>query len=239
MEYDFKKIEQKWQAFWAANQTFKAEIDPSKPKYYVLDMFPYPSGAGLHVGHPLGYPSADVAGGVDVAGSILLNTNLNIRILESYGITVSVEVKNIVKRGDGRAVLYDDDLNTGCIGVREVNALLALFCNGHTSHTHIVLAFNNAADNRTELNVLYLKLHTELVSDSLCDLNVDTYELVALNVLIRGESSVGSHNENVIVLVTGSESAAKGDKHKRCDYKRNYFFHFMPPKLNLNFVHPL
>ena len=60
MEYDFKKIEQKWQAFWAANQTFKAEIDPSKPKYYVLDMFPYPSGAGLHVGHPLRYIASDI-----------------------------------------------------------------------------------------------------------------------------------------------------------------------------------
>ena len=60
MEYDFRKIEQKWQAFWAANQTFKAEIDPSKPKYYVLDMFPYPSGAGLHVGHPLGYIASDI-----------------------------------------------------------------------------------------------------------------------------------------------------------------------------------
>ena len=60
MEYDFKRIEQKWQAFWAVNQTFKAEIDPSKPKYYVLDMFPYPSGAGLHVGHPLGYIASDI-----------------------------------------------------------------------------------------------------------------------------------------------------------------------------------
>ena len=60
MEYDFRKIEQKWQAFWAANQTFKAEVDPSKPKYYVLDMFPYPSGAGLHVGHPLGYIASDI-----------------------------------------------------------------------------------------------------------------------------------------------------------------------------------
>ena len=60
MEYDFKKIEQKWQAFWAANQTFKAVVDPSKPKYYVLDMFPYPSGAGLHVGHPLGYIASDI-----------------------------------------------------------------------------------------------------------------------------------------------------------------------------------
>ena len=60
MEYDFRKIEQKWQAFWAANETFKAEVDPNKPKYYVLDMFPYPSGAGLHVGHPLGYIASDI-----------------------------------------------------------------------------------------------------------------------------------------------------------------------------------
>ena len=44
MDYNFKEIERKWQAYWAANQTFKAEIDSSKPKYYVLDMFPYPSG---------------------------------------------------------------------------------------------------------------------------------------------------------------------------------------------------
>ena len=60
MDYSFKEIERKWQAFWAANQTFKAEIDSSKPKYYVLDMFPYPSGAGLHVGHPLGYIASDI-----------------------------------------------------------------------------------------------------------------------------------------------------------------------------------
>ena len=60
MDYNFKEIESKWQSYWAANQTFKAEIDNSKPKYYVLDMFPYPSGAGLHVGHPLGYIASDI-----------------------------------------------------------------------------------------------------------------------------------------------------------------------------------
>ncbi|MBR5835813.1 MAG: leucine--tRNA ligase [Bacteroidales bacterium] len=60
MDYNFKEIERKWQAYWAANQTFKAEIDSNKPKYYVLDMFPYPSGAGLHVGHPLGYIASDI-----------------------------------------------------------------------------------------------------------------------------------------------------------------------------------
>jgi leucyl-tRNA synthetase len=60
MEYNFKEIEQKWRAFWEENETFKTEINPSKPKYYVLDMFPYPSGAGLHVGHPLGYIASDI-----------------------------------------------------------------------------------------------------------------------------------------------------------------------------------
>ena len=60
MEYNFGKIEQKWQAYWAENQTYKVTEDSEKPKYYVLDMFPYPSGAGLHVGHPLGYIASDI-----------------------------------------------------------------------------------------------------------------------------------------------------------------------------------
>lgn len=60
MIYDFNKIEEKWQKYWADNQTFKAENQSEKPKYYVLDMFPYPSGAGLHVGHPLGYIASDI-----------------------------------------------------------------------------------------------------------------------------------------------------------------------------------
>jgi leucyl-tRNA synthetase len=60
MEYHFNDIEKKWQKYWAENKTFKAVADPNKPKYYVLDMFPYPSGAGLHVGHPLGYIASDI-----------------------------------------------------------------------------------------------------------------------------------------------------------------------------------
>ena len=60
MEYDFKSIESKWQARWAEKSEFKVTEDKSKPKYYVLDMFPYPSGAGLHVGHPLGYIASDI-----------------------------------------------------------------------------------------------------------------------------------------------------------------------------------
>lgn len=60
MDYNFRDIEKKWQAEWAAKKTFKAVENPEKPKYYVLDMFPYPSGAGLHVGHPLGYISSDI-----------------------------------------------------------------------------------------------------------------------------------------------------------------------------------
>lgn len=60
MEYNFSEIEKKWRQFWADHKTFKAEDNSSKPKYYVLDMFPYPSGAGLHVGHPLGYIASDI-----------------------------------------------------------------------------------------------------------------------------------------------------------------------------------
>ena len=60
MKYHFNEIEAKWQTYWAENQTFKAENKSDKPKYYVLDMFPYPSGAGLHVGHPLGYIASDI-----------------------------------------------------------------------------------------------------------------------------------------------------------------------------------
>ena len=60
MEYNFKEIEKKWQAYWDEHHTYKAEADPSRPKFYVLDMFPYPSGAGLHVGHPLGYIASDI-----------------------------------------------------------------------------------------------------------------------------------------------------------------------------------
>ena len=60
MEYDFREIERKWQQRWAEAGTYHVEADPSRPKYYVLDMFPYPSGAGLHVGHPLGYIASDI-----------------------------------------------------------------------------------------------------------------------------------------------------------------------------------
>ena len=60
MEYNFKQLEAKWQEQWQKEQTYRVEVDSSKPKFYVLDMFPYPSGAGLHVGHPLGYIASDI-----------------------------------------------------------------------------------------------------------------------------------------------------------------------------------
>ena len=60
MEYNFREIEQKWQQYWIDQKTYKTDINPAKQKFYVLDMFPYPSGAGLHVGHPLGYIASDI-----------------------------------------------------------------------------------------------------------------------------------------------------------------------------------
>lgn len=60
MEYNFKEVEKKWQNYWKEHKTYQVDTDPAKPKYYVLDMFPYPSGAGLHVGHPLGYIASDI-----------------------------------------------------------------------------------------------------------------------------------------------------------------------------------
>ena len=59
-EYNFTEIEQKWQNNWRAQQVYKVTQNPNKPKCYVLSMFPYPSGAGLHVGHPLGYIASDI-----------------------------------------------------------------------------------------------------------------------------------------------------------------------------------
>ena len=60
MEYKFRDIEKKWQEWWKANNVYKVSNDSPRPKYYVLDMFPYPSGTGLHVGHPLGYIASDI-----------------------------------------------------------------------------------------------------------------------------------------------------------------------------------
>lgn len=60
MEYNFKEIEQKWQKYWKENNTYQVSVDNERPKFYVLDMFPYPSGAGLHVGHPMGYIASDI-----------------------------------------------------------------------------------------------------------------------------------------------------------------------------------
>ena len=60
VEYNFLEIESKWQLFWEKEKVFKANDDSSAPKFYSLDMFPYPSGAGLHVGHPLGYVASDI-----------------------------------------------------------------------------------------------------------------------------------------------------------------------------------
>ena len=62
MEYNHRDIESRWQQQWKKDKTYKTDVDASRKKYYVLDMFPYPSGAGLHVGHPLGYIASDKIG---------------------------------------------------------------------------------------------------------------------------------------------------------------------------------
>ena len=60
MDYNHKEIEKKWQNCWSNDQIYSSKVDKSKEKFYILDMFPYPSGAGLHVGHPLGYIASDI-----------------------------------------------------------------------------------------------------------------------------------------------------------------------------------
>ena len=60
MEYDFRSIEKQWQGAWSEKKSYEVKESGEKPKFYALDMFPYPSGAGLHVGHPLGYIASDV-----------------------------------------------------------------------------------------------------------------------------------------------------------------------------------
>ena len=83
MEYDFREIEKKWRRIWDEKDTYHVEDDFSKEKYYVLDMFPYPSGAGLHVGHPLGYIASDVVArykkhlGFNVLHDVYMNTFLD------------------------------------------------------------------------------------------------------------------------------------------------------------------
>lgn len=77
MEYNFREIEKKWQQRWVERKTYKVVEDESKKKFYVLNMFPYPSGAGLHVGHPLGYIASDI---------FTLQTIARIQCVESDGI---------------------------------------------------------------------------------------------------------------------------------------------------------
>ena len=71
MKYFHEQIETKWQQYWAQNQTFATANNSEKPKYYVLDMFPYPSGAGLHVGHPLGYIASDIVARLNVTKALM------------------------------------------------------------------------------------------------------------------------------------------------------------------------
>ena len=101
MEYRPSEIEPKWRHWWQENQTYKVDIQRDKPKYYILDMFPYPSGAGLHVGHPLGYIASDIIihsckTNID---SVQIHVNENdIYVSEGgniYNVSLTVEIKRI------------------------------------------------------------------------------------------------------------------------------------------------
>ena len=95
MEYNFKEIEAKWQSRWRSDKTYKVETDPSRPKFYVLDMFPYPSGAGLHVGNPEGFKTAGLfdlgAVSVDVDNSTLLSDVIVIKEISIDGLALTYE----------------------------------------------------------------------------------------------------------------------------------------------------
>ncbi len=80
MAYDHKKIEKKWQRYWDEHKTFKTTEDPNKKKYYAMDMFPYPSGQGLHVGHPEGYTATDILYGNVTGMNIKRSRQRKIRI---------------------------------------------------------------------------------------------------------------------------------------------------------------
>lgn len=121
MKYDHREIEPKWQKFWEEHKTFKATEDPSKPKYYVLDMFPYPSGAGLHVGHLMGYTATDIIArykwqqgftvlhpmGWDSFG--LPAEQYAIRTGTHPAITTHTNIKNFRKQMDAVGYAYDWD----------------------------------------------------------------------------------------------------------------------------------
>ncbi len=93
MEYNFTDIEKKWQKKWVENKTYKVVEDKNKQKFYVLNMFPYPSGAGLHVGHPLGYIASDIyARYKRLKGFNVLNPMVVFRIAGTY-FTLPIETE--------------------------------------------------------------------------------------------------------------------------------------------------
>jgi valyl-tRNA synthetase len=131
--YDFKEIEKKWQEYWAKHETFKVLNHSEKPKFYILDMFPYPSGAGLHVGHPLGYIASDIF------ARFKRHKGFNVlhpQGYDSFGLPAE-QVKQVNILQKLRKTIYQDielsliKWDFHLIGVERLELLILIFISGH------------------------------------------------------------------------------------------------------------
>ena len=152
MEYNFKEIEKRWHQYWVENQTYKVTEDKNKKKYYVLNMFPYPSGAGLHVGHPLGYIASDIyARYKRLSGFNVLNP----MGYDAYGLPAE---QYAIQTGQHPAITTEQNITTIASSltrlvshstgtVRCAHATRAI-TTGHSGHSRRCLAVSSATNAR-------------------------------------------------------------------------------------------